>query len=874
MLPFTTKKLFSINNHPINFYSSQTVFTIITILTILPAIVSGQCPWSNTTYTDLYPSCVCSYSNVQKLSIQCSPVNFTRLLEALHSSVNKSTPVYDLYVNNATTNGSLVKGTFSGLDITNLHISKSRLAIIEPEAFSGLEDKLVKLSLPDNILSEIPIKSLSTLTALRTLDLSVNNITSIPPSAFISNQLVTLKLADNRLDTIDQFAFQGLEPHLKHLNLKGTSVKVIPTAIDNLTALAFLDLAQNRLTSLPPRQFANLQTLTALSLERNKIKTIDDEAFLGVNDSLSSLSLLNNQIKTFPSQAISSLTELRVLDLGFNIIESIPEDAFHKNTLLTLLALDGNPMSTLSLQPFKHLNSTLRGLSLGGKSLICDCQLRWVVQWVRKYDLQVSSRERYPQFCGEPSKLKNRNFLQLTESDLNCANETTQNDSQSTTSSPAPLSSSSPSIEVSTVSLPLSSSTQATTTTTTNSVNIITSSSSLVNVNSSLSKSSRRLPVDWSPDTDLDDSANYVSSSGVDSNNLLSPSSVSSIASNSLSVKQQAPSSSSLNPSPPNETEIPDIRLLAAYRWESSIVLEWETLLEDYTNGFQILYRFFGSKEYKKGAKLGKSARRYVLPHVPSGECIIVCVVPAEVYRSHGVHEIPSSLCQEIRRDRTKIADLDKLVIGATAAICALVVIAVILFTCCYGKDKKKSLPSLPPPLAGPMKPDNEWETVSMYSARSIPRARMYHLDGTSASAVHHHPLNGSLHNIPLHDDNRSHISNYSLVPNGYGGNKGGGVVAGPRPTGDGQSHRSYSTASAVGRFGNASLPHNELSKSSLSVHPEYDSDQWVNGPMMAKMTNGNAPHHHPANGWKDNQVDVYVGKNQLLANPMNGKYR
>uniref|UniRef100_T1KFX6 LRRCT domain-containing protein n=1 Tax=Tetranychus urticae TaxID=32264 RepID=T1KFX6_TETUR len=877
-------------------YLTQIYLIVVIISTVIVSNSIAQCPWSNANYTDLHSDCVCSYSNVGKLSIQCSPVNFTRLLEALHLTINKSTPIDVLYINNATI-GTLTKATFTGLDIANLHISRSRLTTIEPDAFSGLEDKLVKLSLPDNLLSEVPIKSLSSLLALRTLDLSVNNITSLSASAFASNQLATLKLADNRLVSIDEYAFQGLEPHLKHLNLKGTSLTVIPNAIANLTALAFLDLAQNRLESLGPKQFENLQTLTALSLERNKITSIDEEAFLGVNDSLSSLSLLNNLIKSFPSQAISSLTELRVLDLGFNIIESIPEDGFHKNTLLTLLALDGNPMSTLPFQPFKHLNSTLRGLSLGGKSLVCDCRLRWILQWIRSYDLQVTSRERHPQFCGEPGKLRNRNFLQLTDSDLNCVNEPTELPSVSSSTS-----------EVSTVNVPSSSSSPSspssstiTTTTTTSSGNILTSTP-LAHINSGLSKSSRRLPADW-PDNENDENGGNYLPSGVDlntpinSNSLLTLSSASSqttsIASNSLSVKPL--SSSHLHP---NETETPDIKLLAAYRRESSIILEWDTLLEDgYSSGFQILYRFFGSKEYKKGAKLGKTARRYVLPHVPSGECIIVCIVPVEMYRSQGIHDIPSTLCQEIRRDRTKMADLDKLVIGATAAICAFVVLAVILFTCCYGKDKKKSLPSLPPPLAGPMKPDNEWETVSMYSARSIPRARMYHLDGSSA--VHHHPLNGSLHNIPLHDDNRSHISNYSLVPNGYsmnGAHKGNGGA--PRPTADGQSHRSYSTSSAVGRFGNATLPHTDLSKSSLAVHPgttavayhngtggdargngnahhhlsssKYDSDQWANGPMMGKLANG----HHGTNGWKDNQVDVYVGKNQLLANPLNGKYR
>ncbi|GFV23447.1 retrovirus-related Pol polyprotein from transposon 297 [Trichonephila clavipes] len=64
-----------------------------------------------------------------------------------------------------------------------------------------------------------------------------------------------------------------------------------------------------------------------------------------------------------------------VLDMGFNRMKSIPEDAFLGNSLLTLLALDGNPLSTLSESAFKHLNSTLRGLSVGVHSNSWDAQL-------------------------------------------------------------------------------------------------------------------------------------------------------------------------------------------------------------------------------------------------------------------------------------------------------------------------------------------------------------------------------------------------------------------------------------------------------------------------------------------------------------------
>jgi len=104
---------------------------------------------------------------------------------------------------------------------------------------------------------------------------------------------------------------------------------------------------------------------------------------------------------------------LKVLDLGFNLLTEIPQDAFDGLSSLTLLALDGNPLATLSQSSFVALNSTLRGLSLGGRFLNCDCRLKWLLEWVQEYELQITSRERNPQFCGTPSTLREHDFYTL-----------------------------------------------------------------------------------------------------------------------------------------------------------------------------------------------------------------------------------------------------------------------------------------------------------------------------------------------------------------------------------------------------------------------------------------------------------------------------
>lgn len=110
-----------------------------------------------------------------------------------------------------------------------------------------------------------------------------------------------------------------------------------------------------------------------------------------------------------------------MLDIGFNLITELPVNAFQGNPSITLLAIDGNPLSTVPEETLARLNGTLRGLSLGGRFLVCDCRLRWIVEWIKTRDLQVTSRERKPQFCGSPQRLQDKSFYNIDPDGKSCA---------------------------------------------------------------------------------------------------------------------------------------------------------------------------------------------------------------------------------------------------------------------------------------------------------------------------------------------------------------------------------------------------------------------------------------------------------------------
>lgn len=344
------------------------------------------------------------------------------MLEALNRFA-RSTPIDLLYINNSTIE-KLENNVFLNLNLHNVQLSNCQIKTVDDGAFKGQEKHLKNLNMQDNLLEAIPQRALRLLSILNLLDLSKNRITHIGDNAFLGlSKLSTLKLNDNNV-TLAAGAFRGLEQSLKNLNLKGTKQKRVPECVRGLKTLAFLDLSQNGIRELPGpgglRTFEGLDSLTALNLERNLIQTLSETSFVGVRKTLSSLSLLNNLMAEFPVGAIHSLKELRVLDIGFNLLTTLPETAFRGNPSITLLALDGNPLPTVPEKALAHLNRTLRGLSLGGRFLHCDCKLRWVAEWIRNGDLQVTSRERNPQFCGSPNRFRDRGFYSIQPEELSC----------------------------------------------------------------------------------------------------------------------------------------------------------------------------------------------------------------------------------------------------------------------------------------------------------------------------------------------------------------------------------------------------------------------------------------------------------------------
>ncbi|XP_049305999.1 leucine-rich repeat and fibronectin type-III domain-containing protein 2 isoform X2 [Bactrocera dorsalis] len=802
---------------------------------LLASAISGtisQCPWQRD-ILELQTSCICAYNLGRELSVQCDQVNFFLLMDTLSIYATQK-PIDLLYINNSTIN-ELPSNIFQNLSVHNVQLSSCQIRKIQNGAFNGQETMLKNLNLQDNLLTEVPTKAINSLNKLNLLDLSKNRITFVSNSSFSSlKKLSTLKLNDNNV-TLDVAAFSGLDESLKNLNLKGTKQRHIPESIRGLKSLAFLDLSLNGIKELPGaggiRTFEGLDSLTALNLERNFIQSLGETSFAGIRKTLSSLSLLNNLLSEFPIGAIHALKELRVLDIGFNLLTSLPEGAFRGNPGITLLALDGNPLNTVPQIAFAHLNSTLRGLSLGGRFLHCDCKLRWVAEWIRNGDLQVTSRERNPQFCGSPTNFRDRGFYSIQPEELICSDvqnvssilqdiktETSLITQTNTTSKPIAQTSTITSnddihhpelfaINTSTTASSLQASTKTATMTSTpqptidpptktsstmqpvasstlsTNPTISSGGNSTLTIKPSLSRIGIKAVATNATNNGASNSLNNSKQSG---SWRLNSSTTSSVIAHSKTQKQQRPPLILSFP-PQRDTRFDDtneVQVKNAFRQENSVIIQWDS---DTANilGFRVVYRLFGEKTFKQGPPLEASEREFKIKNVPAQECIIVCVISLE--ELHVTPEtVPYQQCREVRTVASQTSNMDKITIAASAAICGTIIVAVIVFIAASRRSRKlqntqqkNPLPigGLPVACCGPagspgplgsiatlsaFNNHKEWDQMSAYSGRSIPRPRIYSVDNQEDMRSHFSAMTGKVGKASYSQAGSTHtINNY-----------------------------------------------------------------------------------------------------------------
>ncbi|CAL4125556.1 unnamed protein product, partial [Meganyctiphanes norvegica] len=218
---------------------------------------------------------------------------------------------------------------------------------IADDAFK--DAKIRELYLHDCDIWHISDKSFRGLeSTLHTLDLSYNNISSIPPMTFEGlDTLRSLSLSNNRITLNPSESFNGFRYTLQYLNLLGEQMGPIPME----------DLKEMR----------NVRTLGLSTLPDNQLSKED---FAGFGPAVEKLYLMKNGIVAIHDNAFEHVPGVKILDLSNNMISAFGIDAFAYigSGLEELRISAGLAMGDLPPQPMQSLIA-LKNLDLSNNGL-------------------------------------------------------------------------------------------------------------------------------------------------------------------------------------------------------------------------------------------------------------------------------------------------------------------------------------------------------------------------------------------------------------------------------------------------------------------------------------------------------------------------
>lgn len=230
--------------------------------------------------------------------------------------------------------------------------------------WSHLKETLDTLFLAENDLHDLPEDSLVSLKRLNQLTLDHNHFHKLKMNVF-PESLQTLSVQHNHLSELPL-----IEPltKLTRLYLRGNSLRAVPSySLQNVRQLDKLDIGDNLIASLTSI-FNNSLAIRDLNLDSNKITTLSDDVFRGLN--AGRIILAMNEIENISDNAFSSLeNRLEYIDLELNYLQVFPS-ALGNLKKLKFLYIPSNQITYLNENVFENCSNTLKALSLAGNQLL------------------------------------------------------------------------------------------------------------------------------------------------------------------------------------------------------------------------------------------------------------------------------------------------------------------------------------------------------------------------------------------------------------------------------------------------------------------------------------------------------------------------
>ncbi|XP_046624051.1 chaoptin [Neodiprion virginianus] len=320
-------------------------------------------------------------------------------------------------------------GVFSELAMLSyLDLSHNKEIILEShgKSFHGLEDTLLTLGLSNMSLymvPELPLRRLRTLylahnklssiqsdmaanmTSLRHLDLSYNELSTVPLITHTLPELRSLNLAGNPITSITNTSFLGLADSLEELEIRRLPLDVFEAGalckaskLRNLHITVFKKVKNFNLPNILNYNHGlrslhvevdhdiNLEKemrgtfpakLYNMTLSGKALTTIHKDIFQGIRNSQLHFTLHNTSVKIVPRELFTNTGSVRNISIDF-----------HNNHIGSI----GNPSS--GHKPGIPGKTFLTKIRLSGSHLNCDCEIGWIEMWQRK------QRQYYEDECG------------------------------------------------------------------------------------------------------------------------------------------------------------------------------------------------------------------------------------------------------------------------------------------------------------------------------------------------------------------------------------------------------------------------------------------------------------------------------------------
>ncbi|XP_040577098.1 toll-like receptor Tollo [Lepeophtheirus salmonis] len=341
-----------------------------------------------------------SYSKASVLEFTCSQIYF--LESNLRSGHFGHLPTLKELRIQGCPMKKIPSGSFQGLGgLTSLSVvTQDSLELDSERAFEGL-DHLRSLNLSHNNLWSVPPGTFCRLSGLSTLNLSFNRLQDMHELSFSPSKrstscklpLENLILSDNSYVEIPSQALSHVSK-LETLELSSNAINLVQdNAFDNLRDLKYLSLANNQLIALPPHTFAPTPHLRELSLQNNSLGVLAPKIFSGLSRllvlnvsrneignewltpalfaslvRLVSLDLSHNRISSLDPSVLRPLTSLQILDLSHNLLTTLDSGTFLSQNNLHILRLNHNDLKSLHARSFDGL-SVVSSINLDSNAL-------------------------------------------------------------------------------------------------------------------------------------------------------------------------------------------------------------------------------------------------------------------------------------------------------------------------------------------------------------------------------------------------------------------------------------------------------------------------------------------------------------------------